>query len=149
METYREQLDKLDTYVESNKAKHSVFCINILKFMYWVKVKLGKKDGYIDWMSKGKDPCVMTDNIEVLNSIINDVIDQMEVVLDKKQFESFKQLEKISKLIIDNFDNPIRSNPHIIYDETSESPELDGNLLHSLENLIQIDNYLDETLVNS
>jgi hypothetical protein len=100
-------------------------------------------------MSKDKDCCVMTDIIQVLNAIINDVMDQMEVVLGKTQFETFKQLERVSKLIIENFDNPIRSNPHIIYDEENDNPELDCNLLHKLENLIQIDNYLDEKLVNS
>lgn len=145
METYREQLDRLNTC----NSKHNAFSISMFKFMYWIKVYLGKKDGYVDWISRGKNCFVMTDVIQVINAIICDVIDQIEVVLGSEQFKTFKQLEKVTRLIIENFDNPIRSNPHIIYDEENDDPELDGNLLHQLENLIQTDNYLDEKLVNS
>jgi len=152
METYRSELDKLDTYFESNKLHHSILSVQIYKILYWIKIKLGKKDGYIDWISKGKDSQIMTDIIQVLYLVLNDTIDQMEVVLGTIQFKSFKELEKITKLIIENFDKPIRSNPHIIYDETEDERtenELDGNLLHKLENLLSIDNFLEESVANS
>ena len=164
METYREQLDRLDTYFESKsntstntnatntgKLHHSVLSVSIFKILLWIKIYLGKKNGYIDWISKDKNSQVMTDIIQVLNLVVNDVMDQMEVVLGKKQFTTFKELEKISRLIIDNFDKPIRSNPNIIYgddDNETDDPDLDGNLLHKLENLISTDNYLEESIVN-
>ncbi len=150
METYRSELDKLDTYFEHGKLHHSVLSVGIFKMLFWIKKFLGKKDGYIDWMSRDYNCQVMTDIIQVLNIIVRDTIDLMEVQLGKSQFEKFTQLEKISKLIIENFDKPIRSNPHIIYDEEeSENSELDGNLLITLEGLLQIDNYLEEELINS
>lgn len=150
METYRSELDKLDTYFEHGKLHHSVLSVGIFKMLFCIKKFLGKKDGYIDWMSKDYNCQVMTDIIQVLNIIVGDTIDLMEAQLGKLQFEKFTQLEKISKLIIENFDKPIRSNPHIIYDEEeSENSELDGNLLITLEGLLQIDNYLEEELINS
>ena len=117
METYRSELDKLDTYFENGKLHHSVLSIGVFKILFWIKKFLGKKDGYIDWMSKDYNCQVMTDIIQVLNIIVVDTIDLMEMQLAKPQFEKFKQLEKISRLIINNFDKPIRSNPHIIYGE--------------------------------
>ena len=150
MQTYREELNKLNTYIEAGKAKQSIFSVNIFKFLHWIKIKLEKKPGYIDWISKNKNPFIMTDIIQVLYKIIEDVIYQMEITLDKKQFNHFKELEKITNLIINNFDKPIRSNPHIIYDENDDdNSDLNCNLLHKLENLIQIDIYLDEKIVNS
>jgi hypothetical protein len=143
METYREQLDKLDTYLENGKLHHSVMAINIFKFLFWIKVFLKKKDGYIDWISKDKNCQSLTDAIEVLNLIINDVMDQMEIILNQEQLTNFKNLEKNTRLIIENFDKPIRSNPHIIYDEDDENLEINCNLLNIFYNLIQIDNYLD------
>jgi hypothetical protein len=149
METYREQLDKLDTYFENGKLHHSVMAINIFKFLYWIKIFLGKKNGYIDWISKGKDCQIMTDAFLVLNDVLNDVMEQMEILLKQNQINSFKELEKITKLIINNFDKPIRSNPNIIYDEDDDNnEELNCNLLHKFDNLIHIDNYLDENIVN-
>ena len=151
METYRSELDKLDTYFENGKLHHSVLSVEIFKILFWIKKFLGKKDGYIDWMGKDYNCQVMTDIIQVLYIIIEDTIDLMEMQLAKPQFEKFSQLKKISKLIIENFDKPIRSNPHIIYgeNESDENPDLDGNLLHKLDALLQIDNYLEEELINS
>jgi hypothetical protein len=151
METYRSELDKLDTYFENGKLHHSVLSVGIFKMLFWIKKFLGKKDGYIDWMSKDYNCQVMTDIIKVLNIIVADTIDLMEMQLGKTQFEKFSQLEKISRLIIENFDKPIRSNPHIIYDENSDErdSEINCNLLLVLESLLQIDNYLDEELINS
>lgn len=152
METYRSSLDKLDTYVEAGKAHHSVLSIQIYKILYWIKVHLGKQNGWIDWISKGKDSQTMCDIIEVLNLVVSDTIDQMEMVLGKPQFSKYVELGKVSKLIIENFDKPIRSNPHIIYEEDEDpsiTAELDGNLLHKLENLLSIDNYLEESIANS
>ncbi len=151
METYRSELDKLDTYYENGKLHHSVLSVEIYKMLFWIKKFLEKKDGYIDWMSKNYNCLVMTDIIEVLNIIINDTMYLMELKLNKSQFEKFKQLEKISKLIIENLDKPIRSNPHIIYDENNDDdPDLNKNLLNTLEELLQIDNYLvEEEQINS
>ena len=151
METYRSELDKLDTYFENGKLHHSVLSVGIFKILFWIKKFLGKKDGYIDWMSKDYNCQVMTDIIKVLNIIVSDTIDLMEIQLGKKQFEKFSQLEKISRLIIKNFDKPIRSNPHIIYDENSDesNSDINCNLLHVLDSLLQIDNYLDEEFINS
>ena len=151
MDTYRSELDKLDTYFENGKLHHSVLSVEIFKILFWIKKFLGKKDGYIDWMGKDYNCQVMTDIIQVLYIIIEDTIDLMEMQLAKPQFEKFSQLKKISKLIIENFDKPIRSNPHIIYgeNESDENPDLDGNLLHKLDALLQIDNYLEEELINS
>jgi len=152
MDTYRSELEKLDTYFEANKLHHSILTVQIYKILYWIKIKLGKKDGYIDWISQGKNPQIMTDVIQVLNLVLNDTVDQMEVVLGTTQIKSFKELDKVTRLIIENFDNPIRSNPNIIYDEDEDdetTAELDGNLLHKLENLLSIDNYLEESVANS
>jgi len=149
MDTYRSELDKLDTYFENGKLHHSLLSVGVFKMLFWIKKFLGKKDGYIDWMSGDYNCQVMTDIIQVLHIILVDTIDLMETQLGKTQFEKFSQLEKITKLIIDNFDKPIRSNPHIIYDEEYENPDLDGNLLHKLEGLLLIDNYLEEELINS
>jgi hypothetical protein len=49
MITYREELEKLDSYIENNKLKHSILSIMIYKFLFWIKIKLKKKDGYIDF----------------------------------------------------------------------------------------------------
>ena len=152
METYRSALDKLDTYIEAGKSHHSVLSIQMYKMLYWIKIHLGKQPGYLDWMSKGKDSQIMTDIIQVLHAVLNDTMDQMEAVLGKSQFKSFKELEKVTGIIIANFDKPIRSNPHIIYEEDEDeqtTAELDGNLLHKLENLLSIDNYLEESIANS
>ena len=151
MQTYREELDKLDTYFENGKLHHSTLSVLIYKFLHWIKIKLNKKEGWIDFMSKGKDCMIMTDIITVLNLIVDDVTEQMVYILNREQLIKLKELEKISKLIIDNFDKPIRSNPNIIYDELeSESDSIvNSNMLHKLENLIQIDNYLDEEVINS
>ena len=146
METYRNELDKIDTYFEHGKLHHSILSVMIYKFLYWIKIKLNKKEGWIDFMSKGKDSMVMTDVITVLNLIVTDVSEQISYILNKEQNIKFKELEIISKLIIENFDKPIRSNPNIIYDEDEENsdPIINCNMIHKLENLIQIDNYLDE-----
>ena len=146
METYRNELDKLDTYFEHGKLHHSVLSVMIYKYLYWIKIKLNKKEGWIDFMSRGKDSMVMTDVITVLNLIVTDVSEQISYILNKEQNIKFKELEIISKLIIENFDKPIRSNPNIIYDEDEENsdPIINSNMIHKLENLIQIDNYLDE-----
>jgi len=157
METYRSELDKLDTYFENGKLHHSVLSVGIFKILFWIKKFLGKKDGYIDWMSKDYNCQVMTDIIQVLNIIVKDTIDLMEMQLAKPQFEKFKQLEKISRLIINNFDKPIRSNPHIIYDDDcnykedsdESNSDLDGNLIIVLDSLLLIDNYLEEDFINS
>ncbi len=149
MDTYRSELDKLDTYFENGKLHHSVLSVGVYKMLFWIKKFLGKKDGYIDWISKDYNCQVMTDIIQVLNIIITDTIDLMEMQLSKAQFQKFSELEKITKLIIENFDKPIRSNPHIIYDEENDNPDLDGNLLHKLEELLSIDNYLEEELINT
>ena len=154
MQTYREELDKLDTYFENGKLHHSSLSIMIYKFLHWIKIKLNKKDGWIDFMSKGKNCLVMTDIISVLNIIVDDVSEQMQFILNKEQFDKFKELEKISNLIIHYFDKPIRSNPNIIYDDNDNDYEIDdsiinSNMLHKLENLIQIDNYLDEEIINN
>ena len=109
-------------------------------------------------MSKDYNCQVMTDIIQVLNIIVKDTIDLMEMQLKKPQFEKFKQLEKISRLIIKNFDKPIRSNPHIIYDDDDcnykedsdeNKSDLDGNLIIVLDSLLLIDNYLEEDFINS
>ena len=146
METYKEELEKLDTYFENGKLHHSMLSVMIYKFLYWIKIKLNKKEGWIDFMSKGKDCMVMTDIIIVLNEIVCDVIDQLEFVLNKEQINKIKELEIISKLIIENFNKPIRSNPNIIYDddEYADDPLINCNMIHKLENLIQVDNYLEE-----
>ena len=143
--TYRNELDKLDTYFEKSKLHHSVLSVMIYKFLYWIKVKLNKKDGWIDFMSRGKDSMVMTDVIIVLNLIVTDISEQISYILTKEQNIKFKELEIISKLIIENFDKPIRCNPNIIYDEDNEisDPIINCNMIHKLENLIQIDIYLD------
>lgn len=148
MNTYRSELDKLDTYFENGKLHHSMLSVQIYKMLFWIKKFLGKKDGYIDWMSRDYNCQVMTDIIQVLNIIVEDTIDLMESQLAKPQFEKFSQLKFISKLIIENFDKPIRSNPHIIYEE-DENPDLNCNLLDVLEELLPIDNYLEEELINS
>ena len=144
--SYRNELDKLDTYFESGKLHHSVLSVMIYKFLYWIKVKLNKKEGWIDFMSRGKDCMVMTDVITVLHLIVSDVSEQISFILNKEQNIKFKELENISKLIIDNFDKPIRSNPNIIYDEdeTISDEIINCNMIHKLENLIQIDIYLDD-----
>lgn len=145
METYREELSSLDTYFENGKLHHSTLSVMIYKFLYWIKIKLNKKEGWIDFMSQGKDCMVITDIIIVLNDIVNDVSEQIKYLFNKEQNEKFKNLEEIIKLIIDNFDKPIRSNPNIIYDENDLEidSKINCNMIHKLENLIQIDNYID------
>ena len=146
--TYKNELDKLDTYFENGKLHHSVLSVMIYKFLYWIKIKLNKKDGWIDFMSREKDSMIMTDVIIVLNLIVTDVIEQMKYILNKEQMIKFQELEIISKLIIENFNKPIRSNSNIIYDEDEDeniiNPLINCNMINKLENLIQIDNYLDE-----
>ena len=147
METYREELSSLDTYFENGKLHHSTLSVMIYKFLYWIKIKLNKKEGWIDFMSQGKDCMIITDIIIVLNDIVNDVSEQIKYLFNKEQNEKFKNLEEIIKLIIENFDKPIRSNPNIIYDENDLEIEIESkincNMIHKLENLIQIDNYID------
>jgi len=145
METYREELSSLDTYFENGKLHHSTLSVMIYKFLYWIKIKLNKKEGWIDFMSQGKDCMIITDIIIVLNDIVNDVSEQIKYLFNKEQNEKFKNLEEIIKLIIENFDKPIRSNPNIIYDENDVEidSKINCNMIHKLENLIQIDNYID------
>lgn len=145
METYREELSSLDTYFENGKLHHSTLSVMIYKFLYWIKIKLNKKEGWIDFMSQGKDCMIITDIIIVLNDIVNDVSEQIKYLFNKEQNEKFKNLEEIIKLIIENFDKPIRSNPNIIYDENDLEidSKINCNMIHKLENLIQIDNYID------
>jgi len=146
METYRETLEKLDGYIEKNKVHNSMLSIIIFKFLFWIKITLAKKDGYIDYMSKGKDTTKMIDIISVLNDIVIDISDQMEINLTKEQFIKFKELENVLLLIFENLDNPIRSNSFIIYDENEDeksiNPLINCNMLSKLEELISIDNYL-------
>ena len=145
MQTYREELSSLDTYFENGKLHHSTLSVMIYKFLYWIKIKLNKKEGWIDFMSQGKDCMIITDIIIVLNDIVNDVSEQIKYLFNKEQNEKFKNLEEIIKLIIENFDKPIRSNPNIIYDENDVEidSKINCNMIHKLENLIQIDNYID------
>ena len=144
MNTYREELEKLNSYIENNKLKHSIFSIMIYKFLFWIKKKLNKKDGYIDYMSKNRDSTDIIDMLHVLYEIIIDVKEQIE--LKKDAMDKFNELEELLLLILHNLDCVIRINPHIIYDEedSEENEKLNGNLIHKIENLLSIEQYLDE-----
>ena len=147
MITYREELEKLDSYIENNKLKHSILSIIIYKFLFWIKIKLKKKDGYIDFMSKGKDSTIIIDMLQVLYNVIIDVKEQIE--LEKDAMLKFNNLEEVLYLLLNNLDSIIRLDPHIIYDEDEDeelSIKLDGNLINKLESLLSIDNYLEENI---
>lgn len=145
--TYRSELTKLDACLENNKIHHSIFSILIFKFLYWIKIKLNKRDGYIDFMTRGKDNMIMIDMLSALLDIVIDVKDQ--IILNKEQMEKFNNIEKIIQLIFLNLDKPIRTNPGIIYDEEEDEEDekyllQEGNMILKLENLISIDHYIDE-----
>ena len=146
--TYRSELTKLDACLENNKIHHSIFSILIFKFLFWIKIKTNKRNGYIDFMTRGKNTMVMFDMLTALLDIVIDVKDQ--IILNKEQMEKFNNIEKIIELIFLNLDNPIRTNPGIIYDEENDDEEnekyllQEGNMILKLENLISIDHYIDE-----
>ena len=145
--TYRSELEKLDACLENNKIHHSMLSILIFKFIYWIKFKLSKREGYIDFMTRGKDTMVMTDLFKALSDIVMDVKDQ--IILNKEQMIKFNNIDKIIKLIFENLDKPIRTNPGIIYDENENEEDeryllQEGNMILKLEELISIDNYIDE-----
>ena len=79
MNTYREELEKLNSYIENNKLKHSIFSIMIYKFLFWIKTRFNKKDGYIDFMSKNRDSTNIIDILHVLYEIIIDVKKQIDL----------------------------------------------------------------------
>ena len=144
MPTYREEFKKLNSFINNNKLHHSILSIIIYKFLFWIKIKTNKRDGYIDYMSRGKDPAIITDMIIVLDEIIIDVQDQIN--LKKEQMDHFLKLHEIITLIINNIDKEIRSKPHIIYDDEQDddNPLLNSNMILMLENLLSVDHYMDD-----
>jgi len=145
MNTYRDELQKLNSYIENNKLKHSIFSIMIYKFLFWIKTRFNKKDGYIDFMSKNRDSTNIIDMLNVLYDIIIDVKEQID--LKKEAIDKFNELEELLLLLLNNLDCVIRINPHIIYDEEDENEEnnkLNGNLIHKIENLLSIEQYIED-----
>lgn len=145
--TYRSELEKLDACLENNKIHHSMLSILIFKFIFWIKFKLSKRDGYIDFITSGKDTMVMTDVISALLNVVVDVKDQ--IILNKEQMIKFNNIEKIINLIFENLDKPVRTNPLFIYDENENEEDeryllQEGNMILKLEELISIDNFIDE-----
>ena len=145
MATYREELSKLDAYLEENKLYHSALCILVYKCIHWITITMNKRYGYINMMSANKDATKMIDVIQVLYDIIDDV--EMEIELDKIKKDKLLELKETIRLIIENVDNPIRSNPNIIYDENEDeekiNPNINCNMLIRLENLVALENYIN------
>jgi len=139
MITYREELEKNDAYLENGKLIQSANALSLFEFLYFIKLKTNKKDGYIDFMSRGKDAGTMSDLIIVTYDVVVDVKDIID--LTKEQMVTFIKLEEVLKLIIDNLDKVIKINPMIIYDDDDDDERLQGNLLHKLDNLINPDLY--------
>jgi hypothetical protein len=139
MITYREELEKNDAYLENGKLIQSANALSLFEFLYFIKIKTNKKDGYIDFMSRGKDAGTMSDLIMVTYDIVLDVKDIIDLTKDQKV--TFIKLEEVLELIIKNVDKVIKINPMIIYDDDDDDERLQGNLLHKLDNLINPDLY--------
>ena len=111
---YRDELNKMNSDYSKNIVSSNITLI--FGLMKIITNKSNRQKGYITQMSRGKDPVKTLDVLQVLKNVMLDNEYFMEEII----IEKYQLLIKYIKLIEENLDNIIRSNPNVIYDEDDD-----------------------------
>ena len=127
--TYRQELIEMEPRIQDKETIVSNYISTMYKVISWVTKKANRNSGYVNHMSSGKMPYK---TLDVMNVMYN-IIDDNDYCFPDKSEELIKLtlINKYCKLIMENLDNAIRTDPNIVYDDEkdNEDPLLNCDML--------------------